>query len=573
MIWWLTKPERLNDEKNAVSMLQESCDWLQNVKWQILPDFVVTADFDILHGKDTFHFTLKYPEYFPDTCPAVISKNDERVSFHQYGVKDGELCLEFRSDNWSSDITGAMMIESSYRLISGERHEAGGGEVPSAHEENVGVRLRGGKFRFLLPNNLLEKLREIPVGTYQSAILSERHLLKTFVARLKSLGAEDAEGFWSDTSVFGGDRLECDLVTVAEQAELVPAEVHALADFLLDRGYTDISNKIHAGNDSFTMLVNSSDTPKLAYIYTHEGARTIIWYRTAKIQDALRRIDVRYDVLACKQLGIIGCGSIGSKMAISLARAGVGKFILVDDDILKPGNIVRNELDAIYVGQHKTLSVRHRIHQINPDCDVKTREIALGGQVASSSTESLLQQLGECDVIIDATANPDAFNLAAITAKTNRKPLFWTEVFAGGIGGLIARSVPDIDPHPIAARNQIHGWCKEKGVSWVGNASDYGAQVGGQTLIADDGDVSHIASSLVRFVLDTLTNSANTIFPCAAYFIGMSRGWIFSQPFETFPIQLTFVDWAENEKPPQKVSEEAMEFILSILPQDKNVEA
>ena len=36
---------------------------------------------------------------------------------------------------------------------------------------------------------------------------------------------------------------------------------------------------------------------------------------------------------------IIGCGSVGARAALELARAGVGKFLLIDDDILKPHNI------------------------------------------------------------------------------------------------------------------------------------------------------------------------------------------------------------------------------------------
>ncbi|NGH42857.1 hypothetical protein G5632_34800, partial [Escherichia coli] len=44
------------------------------------------------------------------------------------------------------------------------------------------------------------------------------------------------------------------------------------------------------------------------------------------------------------RIGIIGLGSMGSKIATSLARSGIKRFLLVDDDYLATSNIVRHEL-------------------------------------------------------------------------------------------------------------------------------------------------------------------------------------------------------------------------------------
>ncbi|MCT4372027.1 ThiF family adenylyltransferase [Yangia mangrovi] len=41
-------------------------------------------------------------------------------------------------------------------------------------------------------------------------------------------------------------------------------------------------------------------------------------------------------MLADKSVGIVGCGSVGSKVAASLCRTGVGKFLLIDEDIFFP---------------------------------------------------------------------------------------------------------------------------------------------------------------------------------------------------------------------------------------------
>ena len=48
-------------------------------------------------------------------------------------------------------------------------------------------------------------------------------------------------------------------------------------------------------------------------------------------------------ILREKTVTLIGCGSLGSTMAVSLARAGVGKFHLFDPDKLSPVNIARHQ--------------------------------------------------------------------------------------------------------------------------------------------------------------------------------------------------------------------------------------
>ena len=41
---------------------------------------------------------------------------------------------------------------------------------------------------------------------------------------------------------------------------------------------------------------------------------------------------------------------MGSKLAASLARSGVRRFVLVEEDVLLPENLVRNDLDWRDVG-------------------------------------------------------------------------------------------------------------------------------------------------------------------------------------------------------------------------------
>ncbi|MGN0819572.1 MAG: ThiF family adenylyltransferase [Christensenellaceae bacterium] len=75
--------------------------------------------------------------------------------------------------------------------------------------------------------------------------------------------------------------------------------------------------------------------------------------------------------LSSKCVALFGLGGVGSYVAESLARAGIGKIIVVDDDIIQKSNINR-QLFALHstIGQKKTVACRERLIDINPDLTV-----------------------------------------------------------------------------------------------------------------------------------------------------------------------------------------------------------
>jgi hypothetical protein len=146
--------------------------------------------------------------------------------------------------------------------------------------------------------------------------------------------------------------------------------------------------------------------------------------------------------------------------------------------------------------------------------------------------------------------------------------MVWAEVFAGGIGGLVARARPGIDPIPLSARGQIEVWCNDQGVEWVRpeDADRYAGQSSdGQPLIADDSEVALIASHVTRFTTDILTRPMASIFPMSAYVIGFSSEWLFDQPFHTLPIDLK-PDGAWGEAADALELEAALKLLKEHLP-------
>jgi molybdopterin/thiamine biosynthesis adenylyltransferase len=70
-------------------------------------------------------------------------------------------------------------------------------------------------------------------------------------------------------------------------------------------------------------------------------------------------------------VAVIGVGSGGGFVALSLAMSGVGHFTLVDMEALEPQNLVRHVADARYLGVNKAEAVADLIRQRNPDATIR----------------------------------------------------------------------------------------------------------------------------------------------------------------------------------------------------------
>ena len=77
------------------------------------------------------------------------------------------------------------------------------------------------------------------------------------------------------------------------------------------------------------------------------------------------------EILAKKHVMILGIGGVGSYAAEAVARAGVGRITLVDNDTVGRTNINR-QLCALHstIGRYKSDVMAERILDINPACQV-----------------------------------------------------------------------------------------------------------------------------------------------------------------------------------------------------------
>jgi len=97
------------------------------------------------------------------------------------------------------------------------------------------------------------------------------------------------------------------------------------------------------------------------------------------------------------KVAIFGIGGVGSFAVEGLVRAGVGKFVLVDDDCICLTNINR-QLHATRrtIGKPKVEAMKERILEINPKADVATYQTFY---MPENSSEVPIDSL---DYVIDA---------------------------------------------------------------------------------------------------------------------------------------------------------------------------
>ena len=563
MIWWLENPTRARSERHGVADLAERVAWLKGVRWYLSNGAALAVDFEIEHDGDSVPLTMTYAGFHPNSPPIVLPRDGSRLSSHQYG-EGGNLCLEYRADNWETSITGSMMIESTHRLIAGER-DVDGPELPSAHAVSLGQSARGSYVRFLLTRQMEERLNAIAPGQSLEIGIAEKYYADTLTVTIAKIdGVTDGRAWPAgirETTKHGH-------AIQLPEGTAMPAATHSgIADLLGALGLQALREAALATSGEMDLVLASATG--IAHFYAYDAGQKRVFGRSRLLNVATgSRLPDDYAVLAGKSVGIVGCGSLGSKLAAMLARAGVRTFTLVDDDVFFAENLVRNELAAAAAGVHKADAIRSRLIEIAGTIDVTVRRVALGGQESADSTDSVMSALRACDLIIDATADAHCFNFCAAVAKESLKPLVWGEVFAGGIGGLVARVRSGHEPEPQTARNQINAWCNAHGVPapLAGLAAPYEAAAGSAgSLVADDAEVSIIAGHLARMATDVLTRPEDSAFPAPAYAIGLRKAWIFSQPFETWPIELAGSDSWKAEQDPASVAE-SLALLRELLP-------
>lgn len=538
MIWWIADSKRLSDERRAIESIDE--DWFEGPNWSLDDRGRLRLIFDIALPHRRFRLAMTYYNTFPASPPSVRPVNDtERVSSHQYGL-GGELCLSIRSDNWSPNVTGADMVRSAHTLLSLETPDLDGvvSPAPSAHHIPREQALRHKRARFYVDPLSKTALLRDDLGEPAIEVALD-YRLHCYIAHPLSIRPSSCDGSavpvgapstLRETHAVGrGYLYVVDYPSPAVKTITTVAQLRAIVGerFKLPM------------QDTWVCLVRTSDREVLL-VQHFSGSADVLVFETVYGPPEPSRSGLDGALLAGKRVGIVGLGSLGSRTATSLARAGVGRFELVDGDILHSGNLERHDADWRDVGRHKSELMANRLRLIHPRIKANPWQTALGAQVSSEAAGSVRSALAGCDLLIDATANPDVFNDLSFIAMQSNRSIVWGAVFAGAIGGEIARSRPGKDPSPHAIRQamtQFYETADEPPPLAVGRGYD-GSIGQDEPLVATDADTSIFAAHMAAFAIDALINEEPSTYQAPAYFIGLKKGWLFTGPFDTRPLQV-----------------------------------
>ena len=344
--WWLSDFGRLERERGAIEELSQAEPWLLDAKWVLeKTDFCVDATIEA--GGAQYEVRLRYPPFFPATPPGVWPQDRvaPRWSGHQYGA-GGELCLEWGPDTWHPEVTGAEVLRSAYRLLSSENPLGEGevAEVPSRHTSTAGQDLRTAWYRLVVTETLAAHLSGLE-GEAEAELQVLFHPA-SLVAVVRSVELDGEK--WTDPNVPKSlEHVDWSwralvLRTSASVSALRPKSLAELKEDVSAAGLDAARLEAVDENGRYrldgVLLVDDAGEVALIRISNRDKGQVV---RCETVVAGAGQEEARLGpealTLGEKRVGVVGLGSAGSKIALMLARSGVRKFVLVDDDLFLPG--------------------------------------------------------------------------------------------------------------------------------------------------------------------------------------------------------------------------------------------
>ena len=108
-----------------------------------------------------------------------------------------------------------------------------------------------------------------------------------------------------------------------------------------------------------------------------------------------RNVPGTLEILQKSTVGIAGCGGLGSNAAVSLVRAGIGRLIIADHDVVEESNLNRQYYFQSDIGKKKVEALADHLKAINPDITLELTD----KQISASDISKIFK---EADILIEA---------------------------------------------------------------------------------------------------------------------------------------------------------------------------
>ena len=126
-------------------------------------------------------------------------------------------------------------------------------------------------------------------------------------------------------------------------------------------------------------------------------------------------------------VAICGLGGLGSNIAIALARAGIGKLILIDFDRVDITNLHRQQYKATQIGMYKTVALAENLKEIAPyiSLEIHTERI---------TEDNAVKLLQGADIVCESFDDAECKAMLTDTVLTEMRDKYL--VAASGMAGL-----------------------------------------------------------------------------------------------------------------------------------------
>lgn len=159
-------------------------------------------------------------------------------------------------------------------------------------------------------------------------------------------------------------------------------------------------------------------------------------------EERLRRIPDLAGLRAKKAV-VIGAGSLGSDVALHLARANVGALYVVDFDRMEVNNSVRHALGVEWAGVMKAPALATACRRANPFCSAQPVQLRFGDISPQQAPLEVLERLvGDADIVIETTGIHQIEHLVGRVAWEYGKPIVSCWLTNGSWAGEVLRLMP-----------------------------------------------------------------------------------------------------------------------------------
>ncbi len=131
------------------------------------------------------------------------------------------------------------------------------------------------------------------------------------------------------------------------------------------------------------------------------------WIRALEARHG-KTLQQRFSVAA---VAVCGLGGLGTHIAFALARAGIGKLILIDFDRVDITNLHRQQYKATQIGKYKTEALAENLKEIAPYLQAETHTV----RITEGNAAELLK---DADIICEAFDSAQAKAMLVNTVLT-----------------------------------------------------------------------------------------------------------------------------------------------------------